>query len=140
MSNGTTLLELVTVLTVVGVLSTIGFGTGRRSVDHIEARAAREEAVALIGEARARARLIGEATVRFEEGGAAVLLLPGDSVAAVVDLPTRGVRLEVQGPRTAVDLRFGPLGTARMGAATLHFQRGRARVSLTVSSYGRLRR
>jgi Tfp pilus assembly protein FimT len=140
MTRGFTLLELLVILSFIGVLLMMGGGIGRGLVDRLQCNAAREELAGLVHRARAEARVRGEARVRFSEGAGAALLLAGDSVAARVDPARRGIRLGIDGARTEATVVFGPLGMGRVASTTLYLERGRARAPLVLSSHGRVRR
>jgi len=138
--RGFTLLELLVGLAFLGVLSLLGWGSARGLVDLFECRAAREELAGLIHRARMEARLRGEGRVQIREGGAAVLLGPSGHPLERVDPGARGVQLSIGGVRSEVTLVFGPLGLGRAASTTLQLERGRVRVPLVLSSYGRVRR
>lgn len=140
MSHGFTLLELSLIVSFIGLMAMVGGGVGRGLVDRLECNAAREELAGLVHRARAEARVRGEARVRFREGAGGELLLAGDSVAAAVDPSRRGIRLEIEGPRSEATVVFGPLGVGQVASTTLNLERGRARTPLVLSSHGRVRR
>jgi prepilin-type N-terminal cleavage/methylation domain-containing protein len=138
--RGFTLMELLVGVAFLGTLSLLGWGAARGLVDSLECRAAREELAGLIHRARMEARLRGEGRVHLRDGGAAVLLGEGGVPLDRVDPRSRGVRLTVGGVRSEVTLVFGPLGLGRATSATFQLERGRTRVPLVLSSYGRVRR
>lgn len=140
MTRGFTLLELSVILSFVGVLAMMGGGVGRGLWDVLECRAAREEVAGLVHRARAEARIHGQARIRLSESAGGTLILAQDSVVHRVDLQGRGVQLRIGGSRDEATLVFGPLGIGRAASTTLYLERGRARVPLVLSSYGRVRR
>ena len=112
----------------------------RHQADVLTVRAAREEVVALLQRARAEARSVGQSSVVIEEGADPYLLRAGGRPDARVPLGSRGVRIEVVGARSAVTLRYGPMGLARFGSASLRLVKRDAETALVVSSYGRVTR
>lgn len=139
-STGTTLAELITVLTLVGILTTLAAPRMLGSVDRWVVREAREELVSLLYEARMEARLRGEAVVRIESGGGAEIEPAGGSPGRGWVPSVQGLEIEVAGSRDQAEIRFGPTGVGRFANATILVRRGRAEERLVVSSYGRVRR
>lgn len=139
-STGTTLAELIAVLTLVGVLTTLAAPRMLGSVDRWVVREAREELVALLYEARMEARLKGEATVRLESGGGAEIESTQGRTGRRWDPSVQGLEIEVAGARDEAEIRFGPTGLGRFANATILVRRGRVEERLVISSYGRVRR
>ncbi|MEX2531154.1 MAG: GspH/FimT family pseudopilin [Gemmatimonadota bacterium] len=139
-STGTTLAELIAVLTLVGVLTTLAAPRMLGSVDRWVVREAREELVALLYEARMEARLKGEATVRLESGGGAEMESAHGRTGRRWDPSVQGLEIEVAGTRDEAEIRFGPTGLGRFANATILVRRGRVEERLVISSYGRVRR
>lgn len=139
-STGTTLAELITVLTLVGVLTTLAAPRMLGSVDRWVVREAREELVSLFYEARMEARLRGEAIVRIESGGGAEIEFSVGSPGRRWDPSVQGLAIEVAGSRDEAEIRFGPTGVGRFANATILVTRGRAEERLVISSHGRVRR
>jgi len=139
-SRGLTLPELLVYLLLVGMAAHVAIGPARRQADALVLRSVREEVITLFHRARMEARQLGEARIRLATGEDPLLLLPGDVVRARVSLAERGVVLEVEGVRDAVELTFGPLGVATFASATFVLRRGGEEVAVVVSGYGRVRR
>ncbi len=139
-SSGLTLPELILCLLLVGTATQTFIGPIRLQADALALRGIREEVVALVHRARMEARGHGDAAVVIEEGADPLLLVSGGRPPARVPLASRGVRLEVTGARSSLTLRFGPLGVARFGSASVVLTKGGAQARLVVSSYGRIRR
>lgn len=141
--SGTTLLELVLVLTILGVLFGIAHSPLRRGLDGMAARGARDALA--VGVARARAAAVGRggATLLVDLRRAAFWVedLAGDTVGAPVDLAARyRVQVALDGaPAERVALRFDGLGIGRVTNRTFQLRRGRAEARLTLSAYGRPR-
>jgi prepilin-type N-terminal cleavage/methylation domain-containing protein len=139
-TRGFTLPELVLVLLVAGVAVRLGIGPAIHQADSLVLRGVREELVALFHRARVEARLHGQARISLAEGGDPYLTLPGDRRPIRLFLRARGVELDLLGPRTELEVAFGPLGTARFAAASLLLRKRDSLLPLTVSAYGRVRR
>ncbi|MEX0935728.1 MAG: hypothetical protein WD013_02410 [Gemmatimonadota bacterium] len=138
--GGMTLLELALVLGLMGAATAVLLPPVRHQADLLAVRGAREELIGLVRQARSQARAFGEARIVLTEGSDAVLVPPSGRPPRRVDLARRGIRLEVQGTRSSVALRFGPLGVARWGSASFVLRKRRAELPVVVSSYGRIRR
>lgn len=149
--HGYTLLEMATVLALLGAAIAPALGGARRLVDRMAVEGAREDVAALVARARTEALLRGEAAVLVARDPArALLLVPSEegagarrrrTVLTVRDVAAEfGVRILVGGRRGRVELRFDELGLGSMTSRTLRFRRGRSEARLVVSSFGRLRR
>jgi Tfp pilus assembly protein FimT len=140
MNRGATLFELLTVLLILGMGSSLFIGQARAMTDALAVRAAREEVVSLFHRGRTEARLHGEARVLIREGEGVLLRSWDGRTIARADPSARGVELRIRGERSEAEVRFGPLGLAGFAAATLEFRRGGGEAELVVSGYGRVRR
>ncbi len=138
--SGVTLPEIVFCLLLLGLAVQAVVTPFKHQSDLLVVRGAREEVIALLQRARVEARSTGEAAVVIEEELDPYLVLARGEGRASVDLQRRGIRIEVVGARSAVTLRYGPLGVARFGSASLRLVRGDAEARLVVSSYGRVTR
>lgn len=136
---GYTLIELVALLTLLGVGAASFAPTARRLSDRAAVTAAAEDVVALLVEGRAAALAHGAATVT-------VFAAPP---SAQIEAGRRPLRTEVLDPSVSVRLgagrdstriRFDALGLGRFANATVVLTRGDATRSILVSSYGRIRR
>jgi hypothetical protein len=137
--RGTTLLELITVLTLLGVSGAALAPTARRLADGAVAVGAREQVVALLLDGRAAAVASGGATVVLRASPPAGRIDPGSRVGPWEALdPEITMRLGSRGD--SVRVRFDGLGIGRFASLTLSLHRGSATTGLVVSSYGRIRR
>jgi len=139
-TRGFTLLELSLVLFVAAIVLGVAIGPAVRQADALILRGAREELISLFHRARMEARLHGSAQLLLSEDDDPVLIPGGGAAPTRLSLRGRGVRLDLLGPRTELDVGFGPLGTANFASASLSLRKRDARLSLTISSFGRVRR
>jgi len=140
MQRGTTLLEIVTVVTLVGLLSVLAAPRASRWMDRIAVRRAADEAAVFYGAARFGAIMRGsrvrlefraESLAAFYEGLKDSLFLRQDGPAA------GGVGLTT----SRALIRILPTGIGSGGSnTTLVFRRGFYAESLTTSRLGRLKR
>jgi type II secretory pathway pseudopilin PulG len=141
--SGTTLVELLVLLFVVGLLAALTVPATLRAREAAAVRSARDATANVIARARMQALARGSARVWVDLRAAVVrmespigsttgepLRLSGSAVTVVVDRATS--------PSVAID--FDGLGMGRLANRTLRFQRGSAEARLTLSSYGRPRR
>lgn len=141
MRRGTTLLELVVVLAIIGGIAALGAPLLHRSLD----RGAVERAAADVSVAHRNARALA-----VHRGSRVALRVSAESLAIVVlssgaevvwqrraGPASRGVALEV----SRAEVAFGPSGLG-WGAAntTIRLSRGKAQAVLVASRLGRLRR
>ncbi|MBI4499570.1 MAG: prepilin-type N-terminal cleavage/methylation domain-containing protein [Gemmatimonadetes bacterium] len=140
MRRGATLLELVTVLTLIGLLSAMAAPRVGDALDRLAVRKAVGEAAMFYGAARFGAILQGS-RVRIEFGP--------DSMIAVYERANDSLFLRRDGPaKDGVNLRASrrvirilPNGLGSGGSnTTLVFRRGVHAESLTTSRLGRLKR
>jgi len=136
---GFTLVELVFVLTLMGIGVACLLPAARIQRDRLAVLGAREELAGLFHRTRA------EAVAR---GGAILSLLAASSSASIVaeaDTLVRselqaiyGVTMALSGGRGEAGLVFGPLGLGRVASQTIRLRRGTAEARLIVSSLGRI--
>lgn len=140
---GTTLLELILVLSILGVLLGISYPAFRRGLDGLAVRGARDELGTGVARARVVALTRGGATLIVDLGAARfwVETAAGDTVGVPVDLAARyGVRVTTTGASTdRVALRFDGIGVGRLANRTFQLRRGDSLAHLTLSTYGRPR-
>jgi prepilin-type N-terminal cleavage/methylation domain-containing protein len=142
MKRGHTLIELLTVLTLLAIL--LAIATPRVSAwrDAAAARAARDELAARLAWTRIAAASHGGAALILDLPGARYRVELGDGVTARAgDLRgVYGVAIESGTARDSLVLRYDALGIGRTTGGTLHVRRGDAVAGLTVTPYGRYRR
>lgn len=137
--RGYTLVEAVTVLTLLGVGASTVAPTARRLADRAAVVSAREEVVATLLRARTTALASGGARVIVVTVPPAVVVEAG-SLPPHRYAPPEGVRLRVGAGRDSTVIRFDALGLGRFANETIELERGDARAAVVVSSYGRIRR
>jgi len=138
-SFGFTLLELATVLVLLGISLTVLFPAGRRQLDHMAVLGAREEVAGLFHRARFEAVAHGGAVLTLEtQPGAVTLSAAGKVVSRVALAEEYRVVFTLSRGRPEAEITFDPLGLGRVASQTLGFFRGGAEARLVVSSYGRV--
>ena len=141
MNHGFTILELAIVLTLIALISAATAPTVFSSWDRLRVRAAREEFAGQLERARAAALRAGAATLELRADSGLVRVLLEGSIDSEVDLGERyGVRMSLGGGAPTARLRFGRLGLGRVASRTVGLFRRGDTVSVSVSTYGRLRR
>ncbi|MGE0160944.1 MAG: Tfp pilus assembly protein FimT/FimU [Gemmatimonadales bacterium] len=139
--RGHSLIELLFVMTLMGVAVTALAPAARRQRDRAQVVGAREAVVALLAEARTAAMERGSATVHvatdpaFAEGRAA-----GVPLRRVALADEFGVTVTLGGAASDADLSYDALGIGRLASQTITFRRGHSSSELVVSGYGRVRR
>ena len=141
MSRGTTLIELATVLLLMGLGGAVLLPVGSRIRNRIAVASARESVAGLFAEARSAAVLHGGSSVHLTDR-------PWRAWYEVSGIRRRSVHLEkdhsvsviVDRGGSPYEVRFDALGLGRAASSTLRFRRGAAEAGLTLSSYGRVRR
>jgi hypothetical protein len=138
---GYTILELLTVLVLLGLVLAALLTSARRQVDRMAVLGAREEVAGLFHRARSEAIARGGARILLTAEPARVELWAGEGVLALARLTDEyGVVLALSSGRPEVELTFDALGLGRVASQTLRFARGGAEVRLVVSSLGRVAR
>jgi type II secretory pathway pseudopilin PulG len=140
-NRGASLIELLLALTIVALTSALALDSVVRVLDRWAVEGSRTVALAILEQARARARASGGAEVRIEEEGARLVLRSGTPAQTVGEWSLarlHGVTLDL-GARSARVLRFDPAGLGRVANQTLRIQRGRAEARVVISLYGRAR-
>ena len=141
MKRGTTLLEALTVLTLVAIMIGVAGPSARRLRDRVAVVSTRETLVGLIAEARMLAIARGGATVRIGRvppSGAVVV--DGEMVLEVSESIPRSVELDLGPGRDSVRLRYDALGIGRVASTTIRARAGAEERTVVVSSFGRVRR
>jgi type II secretory pathway pseudopilin PulG len=139
--RGHTLVELLFVLTLLGVTAASFAPAARRQRDRALVSGARETVIGLLAEARMAAMEHGSASVRIGTDPPEV-----EAVAAAVSLGRAalgselGVTIRLSGTASEVELTYDALGLGRLASQTITFRRGLESAELVVSGYGRVRR
>lgn len=136
--RGTTLLELLIVLAIVGILAALALPAAWGAADRQAARlAAREVALLLSAARQTAATTLDGAAVHFDTAAAAVRVAAAGSTVRAVDLRARyGVALAVTRDSLAYDARGLGIGAANV---TVILRARQAAETLVVSRLGRLR-
>ncbi len=140
---GFTLLELATVLTLMGSAVAVSLPAARRQLDRTAVLGAREEVAGLFHRARARAIALGGASLRLTADPPAIELAAGGEIldeAHLRDEYGTALIMTLSGQRAEAELRFDALGIGRIASQTIRLSRGDEDAVLVVSSYGRLAR
>ncbi|KPJ83574.1 MAG: hypothetical protein AMS19_03900 [Gemmatimonas sp. SG8_23] len=142
MRTGTTLLELLTAVVLLGVLSGLAVPALTRHRDRAVVLVARERVVGLIGAARRLGYERGSATLRFEAVDARAILFSGADTLQDVRLGPGldGPAMRLGNDREELELNFDGLGLGRFASTTIRLRRGDEQAAVVVSSYGRVRR
>lgn len=139
--RGFTLLELITVITLLGILLGEAFPATRTLQDRMAVVGAREAVVGLFHRARMEAVARGGSMVVLTTGPAVTTLLAGGETVIRESIGADyGVELRLSGGRSSVTLAFDALGLGRVASQTLRITRGDAVTEVVVSSYGRVTR
>ena len=136
---GTTLLELITVLTLIGVGGATLAPTARRLAEGAAVAAAREQVVALLLEGRGAAVASGGATVVLRASPPAGRIDAGSRIGRWEAL-SPDITMHLGSSRDSAQVRFDGLGIGRFANLSLYVRRGNATTGLVISSYGRIRR
>ena len=138
--RGYTLIELLFVLTLLAVGASALVPTARRLADVASVTVAREDVVAVLSEARARAMTTGGSTVTILTDPARLRTSPSASIDGLLLDDTGRLELELGGGRDSTEIRFDALGIGRFANETIVLRRGDASAAVIVSSFGRVRR
>lgn len=141
--SGTTLLELLCVLAIMGVLLGMAALPIGYAGDVLGARAARDAILAAAAATRALAIQHGGADLSLDAatGSVSVATRDGAVTDTLVSL-ARAYRVSIDfaDPRVeAATLRFDALGIGRLANRTVRVSRGRVVAGVTFSAYGRAR-
>lgn len=132
------LIEVLAALTILGVVLGMATPPVLRWTDTLAVRAARDELVSALALTRLTAVARGGATLVLEPAEGRLRAVAGDLEVLSTDLGERyGVRLT--GVSDSLAVRYDALGIGRTANSTVVVSRGRARASVVVSLYGRVR-
>lgn len=138
---GFTLLELITVLTLLGLALGRALPAGKHLLDRMAVVSARETAVGLFHRVRMEAVTRGGARLQLQSSPPSMRVMGSASVQIIEETHFDfGVTLTLSRNRPQVDLNFDAMGLGRVASQTVVFQRGEARAALVVSSLGRVTR
>jgi prepilin-type N-terminal cleavage/methylation domain-containing protein len=142
MRRGHTLIELLTVTTILAVMVGLALPPAGRWRDAAAVRAARDDVAGRLAWTRVAASYHGGAVLVLDVPGARYRVeLPDGTSAYQADLrQLYGVSMESAGVKDTLLLRYDGLGIGRTTGGTLRFRRGGATAGLTVTPYGRYRR
>lgn len=140
--QATSVIELVLVLSLLGIFCMIAFPRAQHGLDAMRVRSARESTFGVAMRARSLA---------IAHGGADLIIDTSERTASAVDkegvtadrtsLAQYDVTILVDGSSPShVVLSYDELGIGRMASRTVRFRRGTTEAGLTFSSYGRIRR
>ncbi len=139
--HGFTILELLTVLALLGAGLAVSLPAARGQRDRTAVLGAREDVASLIQRARAEAIARGGATVRLTADPPVAELMSEEEVLArsVLGLEYGAdLVMELSRDRAEAELTFDALGIGRISSQTIQFRRGHAEAALVVSSFGRV--
>lgn len=136
---GLTILELLVVLAIGAIVLSLTLPSARRLKDGWAVTAAREAVVGMVERTRTEALESGGAALTLDPVGDSLWVVTGDGSVVSLDL-VADFDVDLEPGDRPVELAFGPLGIGLLTSRTLRLTRGGARRSLTVSSYGRVRR
>ena len=140
-SGGFTLLELLTVLALLGLALGELLPAGKSLLERMAVVAAREAAVGIFHQVRAEAVTRGGARLLVESSPPLLRILSATSSLPVGEVRVpEGVALQLSRDRPWVELQFEAMGLGRVASQTLVFRCGEARATLVVSSLGRVTR
>lgn len=138
MRDGSTLIEILLVVTLVAATTGVAVPAMARLRDRVSVRLAAADATRALADARSAALTAARRTaVHLDSAAATLVVHAGDDTLRIVPLAPYGVRLRA----TRDSIAFGPHGLG-WGAATttITLERGAARTALAVSRLGRVRR
>jgi prepilin-type N-terminal cleavage/methylation domain-containing protein len=139
--TGFTVLEVLVVLTLIGVGSALAFPVGRRALDGWAVRTVRDAGISAIHRARMEARRRGGASLEFRADSGRAELRAGDSLLwRWTDPVDAGVEMVLARDRQVDVLHFDARGLGRVTSRTVRFTRGEASRALVISSRGRATR
>jgi len=139
--SGFTLLELVTVVTILGLALAGGLPAARGVLDRMAVAGAREAVIGVFHQARMEAIARGGSRVGLRASTAEVELWSGGALRASLDLAQDfGISMDLSGGWDLREVEYDPLGLGRVASLTIGITRGSAEAGLVVSSLGRVTR
>lgn len=137
---GFTLVELVTVLALVGAGAWAAVPSARRLVETAWLLTAREAVVRGIARGRVAAVTEGGAVVTVTRSPPRIGVVAGGVVLHDAPIGDGRTVVVLTGGADSLSLRFDALGIGRFASASVGLRRGDAEGGLVLSSYGRVRR
>jgi Tfp pilus assembly protein FimT len=140
--SGTTLFELVCVLTLLGVIAGLAAQPFANTCNVIAVRAARSTLVSAAARTRAHAVRHGGADLLIDSNNGTLRITTRDRVIDdMVPLNSvLAVRIQLDGTQAKnATLQFDALGIGRVASRTISLHRGGVTAGVTFSSYGRAR-
>jgi len=139
--TGFTLLELVTVVALLGLALAEAVPAARRLADRLAVVGAREELVGLFHRVRAEALANGEASVTLVASPPMAQVWSGGLLRAEADLGgSYGVEMALSMDRDRAELFFDAMGLGRVSSQSIRISRGGEEAGLVISSVGRVTR
>jgi prepilin-type N-terminal cleavage/methylation domain-containing protein len=139
--SGFTLLELVTVVFLLGLALAEGLPAARNLKDRMAVVGAREAVVGVFHRARMEAVARGGARIVLVVSPPGVELWSAGARRSALDLAEGfDVEMALSTGRERAEIGFDPLGLGRVASQTLVFTRNGAEAGLVVSSFGRVTR
>ena len=137
--NGTTLTELLLVLTIMTIFATMAVPQARHALDVLNVRSARETIFGMAAQTRSLALARG-GTLVIDAAAKTVSSRDADgAMLAQSSLEPYAVTVDA-GAINTVAMNYDARGLGRMTSRTIRLARGRAEAGLTFSAYGRVRR
>jgi len=139
--GGFTLLEVVTVVALLGLLLTTAMPAGRDLVDRMAVASAREAVVGIFHDARMEALARGEARIVLVASPPRAELWSAGILRSSTSLDREfGVEMILSRNRDRAELFFDAMGLGRVASQTIRFSRSDAAAGLVVSPLGRVTR
>lgn len=138
---GYTLIELATVLAMLGLALAVAVPVLGRSVDGLKVRTARDIVAVELARTRLLARAHGGAiaVLDSEAGATWVESVTGDTIALPVPVTAQhDVRIDLDGEAVA-RVEYDRFGIGRLANRTIRLVRNDAEARVTISAYGRVR-
>ena len=141
MKHGFSLVELVIVVALLLLATSVGIPVSHRVRDAAAVHGAVSGLLALVTEARIVAVARGGAEVHLSDSPpSATIVVGGTTLRSAQFEPADRLVLRLPRGRPRWTLRYDALGIGRIASSTLTVQAGEVSRRLVVSSYGRLRR
>jgi Tfp pilus assembly protein PilE len=141
--SGTTIVELITALVVIGVLVLLASTSFSNARDVLAVRGARDAVIAASARARAFAVAHGGASLVIDAAAGKLRITTRDRVidesSDVTSAVGVGIELDASHSVSSVALAYDALGIGRLASRTITLRRERAVAGVTFSAYGRPR-